>query len=317
MANENQNQAGGPGSLQPGYKIDKYEVLEVLGAGGQSIVYKCRDELLDRLVAIKQICTPLAQDPDYLQQLRNTIRTIAKLGSKNEAIITIYELIENQQGLFYVMEFVEGHTLETLIREADGPIETKALLLILFRMAAALHEIHNAGIVHRDIKPSNIVMTPGLRPKMIDFGVAAIGGGDASMPLATTKYLAPELYSGGEADGRADIYSLGFIAYEALVGREKFKEVFADVMRDPHTESLRWMKWHSDQHVQAPAVHEVNPAVPEPLSQIVAKMMAKDPNERYESMEALGRDIKASFSPRMRAESGAGAPVPAAAPPVA
>ena len=284
--------------MKPGERIGKYEIVEVLGVGGQSIVYKCFDASLERFVAVKQIASQFMHDPKYVDQLRLTIRKVAQLGSKNDAIVTIYELIDGPDGLFYVMEFVEGHTLETLIGEADGPIEVKAFLLILFRLAAALHEVHSQGIVHRDIKPSNIILTPGLRPKIIDFGIAAFGEGDVSMPLATTKYLAPELYTRKEADGRADLYSLGIISYEMLLGREKFNEVFADVVADKQTEALRWMKWHGNEKVSAPSLASLNPDVPPALSDIVAALMEKDPAERFASTEELGRTIKLSFSPK-------------------
>ncbi len=286
--------------LKPGEKIGRYEITTVLGIGGQSIVYKCYDPSLDRSVAIKQIASPLAADTGYREQLRKTIQTIAKLGANNDAIITIHEVIENDSGLFYVMEFVEGHTLETLIHEADGPIETKALLLILFRLAAALHDVHGAGIIHRDVKPSNIILTEGLRPKIIDFGVAALGDGDASMPLATTKYLAPEVYRGKNIDGRADIYSLGFITYEMALGREKFNEVFEDIVRDKHSEALRWMKWHGNEAVIAPPACEVLESVPVALSGVIARMIEKDPAKRFADTEELGRAIKTSFSPKAR-----------------
>ena len=294
----------GGGALKPGERIGKYEVREQLGAGGQSIVYKCYDELLDRFVAVKQVAAHLAQDRRYLEQLRENLRKIARLGAKNEAIVAIHEVIEDPRGLFYVMEFVEGHTLETLIREAGGPIEPKAVLLILFRLAAALHDVHNAGIVHRDMKPGNIIMTGGLRPKIIDFGVAAAVGSDISIPLATTKYLAPELYSRSCTDGRADLYSLGFIAYEMLLGREKFNEIFQDVVRDKHSEALRWMKWHGNEAVSAPTLHEVNPAIPPALSRIIARMIQKDPENRFADTEELGRAIKGSFSPKARRVGG-------------
>ena len=293
------NNTGGIG-LKPGEKIGRYEIITVLGMGGQSIVYKCYDPSLDRSVAIKQIASPLAADAGYREQLRKTIQTIAKLGANNDAIITIHEVIENDSGLFYVMEFVEGHTLETLIHEADGPIETKALLLILFRLAAALHDVHGAGIIHRDVKPSNIILTEGLRPKIIDFGVAALGDGDASMPLATTKYLAPEVYRGKNIDGRADIYSLGFITYEMALGREKFNEVFEDIVRDKHSEALRWMKWHGNEAVIAPPACEVLESVPVALSGVIARMIEKDPAKRFADTEELGRAIKTSFSPKAR-----------------
>jgi serine/threonine protein kinase len=288
------------GALKPGERIGKYEIREQLGSGGQAIVYKAYDALLDRFVAIKQIAPNLAQDEDYRRDLQENIRKIARLGQKNEAIVTIHELIEDDRGLFYVMEFVEGHTLETLLRESDGPIEVKATVLILFRLAAALHDVHGEGICHRDMKPSNVILTEGLRPKIIDFGVAAATGGEASMPLATTKYLAPEVYEDRTVDGRSDIYSLGFIVYEMLLGRKQFHEIFADVVRDRHSEAVRWMKWHGNEQVTAPLLHEVNPAVPLALSRIVDRMIHKNPDQRYASTEELGRDIKKSFSPKTR-----------------
>jgi len=294
MTNE-QDQAFSTDGLNPGDRIGKYEVRQRLGEGGQFIVYEAHDALLDRSVAIKQIVPSLAQDAHYLKSLCENLRRIARLGQKNDAIVTIHEVMEDPRGLFYVMEFVEGHTLATLIRESDGPIDPKAGLLILFRLAAALHGIHGEGLIHRDLKPGNIILTKGFRPKIIDFGIA-MAGDDASMPLATTKYLAPELYDGTSADARSDLYSLGFLIYEMLLGKTEFNEVFADVIRDPHSESLRWMKWHGNKSVIAPSLHELNPAIPEALSRIVARLIEKDPDKRFRSAEDLGHAIKASFS---------------------
>lgn len=300
----NDNPTTNRGGLKPGDRIGKYEVRELLGAGGQSLVYKAYDDLLDRFVAIKQVAPHLAVNEEYLAKLRENLRKIAHLGQRNEAVVTIHDVLDDPRGLFYVMEFVEGHTLERLIAESAGPIEPRAALMILFRLAAALHDVHAEGIVHRDIKPSNIILTEGLKPKIIDFGVAAFGNQDASMPLATTKYLAPELYSRPDADARADLYSLGFIAYEMLLGRAKFDEIFEDVVRDPHSAALRWMKWHGNESVTAPPLHQVNPAVPPALSDIVAKLIEKDPRKRFADAEELGRAIKAHFSARSRRATG-------------
>ena len=300
MSKEGPNQTGGVG-LPAGTKIGKYEVRERKAIGGQAIVYKCYDASLDRFVAIKQISTHLAEDLKFLERFRKEAQIFAKLGAEQPAVVTIHELIEDQRGLFIVMEFVAGHSLETILSQTDGPVEPKAALQILWRLAAGLHAVHAAGIVHRDIKPGNIIIGEGLRAKITDFGVAASLTGQTSMLLGTTKYMAPELFAGESVDGRADMYSLGFIAYEMLVGRPKFNEIFADVVRDRHSEAMRWMKWHGNLQVQAPPAHEVDPAVPRALSDIVAKMMAKDRQDRFESMEALGRAIKASFSPRARA----------------
>ncbi len=301
MVEAGKNQEGGVG-LPSGTKIGKYELTDRLGAGGQSIVYKGYDALLDRYVAIKQISSHLSADPKFLERFRKEAQILARLGGE---VITIHELVEDERGLFIVMEFVEGHTLETIIRETNGPIETKAALRILWRLAATLHEVHSAGIIHRDLKPGNIIIAEGLRPRITDFGVAASLTGQTSMLLGTTKYMAPEMYGDGGVDGRADIYSLGFIMYELLTGRPKFNEIFEEVVRDRHSEALRWMKWHGHDDAVAPPLHKINPAVPKALSKIVAKMIAKNPDDRFASMEELGRVIKSIFSPKARAAAAA------------
>lgn len=284
--------------LPPGTKIGKYEVVERTAIGGQAIVYKCYDAMLDRHVAVKQISSHLAEDPKFIERFRKEAQILARLGTTQPAIVTIHELIEEPRGLFIVMEFVAGHTLETTLQDNPGPVPSKAALQIIWRLAAALHDVHAAGIIHRDIKPSNIIVAEGLRPKITDFGVAASATGQTSMLLGTTKYMAPELFTGDEVDGRGDLYSLGMVAYEMLLGRAKFNEVFAEVVRDPHSESLRWMKWHGNLELTAPPLHEVDPSLAPALSDLVARMMAKKRDERFTSMEELGRAIKTTFSPR-------------------
>jgi serine/threonine protein kinase len=305
--NDGTNQGVG---LPVGSKIGKYEVVERSGMGGQSIVYKCYDRSLDRFVAAKQISPHLAEDPKFVEHFRREAQILARLGAEQTSIVTIHELLEEPQGLFIVMEFVQGHTLETILHDTNGPTETKAALQIIWRLAAALHAVHTAGILHRDLKPANIIVAEGLRPKITDFGVAASRTGQTSMLLGTTKYMAPELFAGGDADGRVDMYSLGMISYEMLLGRPRFREVFAEIVRDPHSEPLRWMKWHSNDQEAAPKLHDLDPSIPEPLSDIVARMMAKKRDDRFESMEALGRAIRVSFSPRGKAVGtpAAGAP---------
>ena len=314
MGKEKAKDPGGVG-LPVGSKIGKYEIRQKLGIGGQAIVYKGYDALLDRFVAIKQISTHLAEDPKFLERFRKEAQVLARLGAEQSAIVTIHELIEDQHGLFIVMEFVAGRSLENILEENTDAIEPKAALQLLWRLAAALHAVHSAGIIHRDLKPSNILISEGLRPTVTDFGVAASSSGQTSMLLGTTKYMAPELFASGTVDGRADMYSLGFVAYEMLAGRAKFREIFSDIVRDRHTEALRWMKWHGNESVQAPPLHGVNPRVPEVLSNIVARMIAKNLDDRFESMEALGRAIKISFSPHARAGSAVGAPAVTAPPP--
>ncbi|MCP4375890.1 MAG: serine/threonine protein kinase, partial [bacterium] len=296
---------------QPGELIGRYEVITRIAIGGQSIIYKCQDPALDRLVAIKQISTHLAEDKMFLDRFRTEAQILARLGAEQPEVVTIHDLLDDKQGLFIVMEFIEGISIERTLATNPGPVELKATLQILWRLCSALHTVHAAGVIHRDIKPSNIIITEGLRPMITDFGVAATSAGEASMVMGTTKYMAPELFSGEYVDGRADMYSLGFVAYEMLVGRDKFNEIFSDVVRDHTAEKVRWMKWHSNPKVSAPPLHTVNPDVPMALSNIVVKMTAKDSEQRFAGMEDLGRAIKQTFRPGAKVS---GEPMPVAQP---
>ncbi len=298
----NQNAVGVSGVLPPGAKLGKYVIVERLGSGGEAIVYKGHDPLLDRYVAIKQVVPQLATEEKFAKRFREVVRHLARLDSDH--VVTIFELMEEGGGLFVVMEFVEGHTIETSLSEQPGPADPKAVVQVIWRIASGLSAIHKSGIVHRDIKPGNIIIGEGLRVKITDFGVAARAGQAVSMRLGTTKYMAPELFAGAEADARADIYSLGMIAYEMLLGRTKFNEVFHDVVRDPHSEALRWMKWHSSPEKVAPPLAEINPDIPQALSAIVGRMLAKDTEQRFAGVEELGMEIRANFSPRARQPSG-------------
>ena len=311
MANTNESSLAEGIGYQPGEEIGRYEVIARIAIGGQSIIYKCHDPALDRLVAIKQISTHLAEDKMFLDRFRTEAQILARLGAEQPEVVTIHDLLENRQGLFIVMEFLDGISIERTLAGNPGPVELKATLQILWRLCSALHTVHSAGVIHRDIKPSNIIIADGLRPMITDFGVAATSSGEASMVMGTTKYMAPELFTGGYVDGRADMYSLGFIAYEMLVGREKFNEIFADIVRDRTAEKVRWMKWHSNPKVSVPPPHEVNPGVPVTLSNIVLRMIAKDSEQRFAGMEDLGRAIKQTFRPGAKVS---GAPVPVATP---
>ena len=292
--------------LPAGTKVGKYQILQRLAIGGQAIVYKAHDQMLDRFVAIKQISTHLAEDPKFLERFQREAQILAKLGAEQSTVVNVLDMIQDERGLFMVMEFVAGHTLEDSLQDNPGPVETKAVLAILWRLVAGLHAVHQAGVIHRDLKPGNIIIGAGLKCKIMDFGVAATKDGQTSMVLGTTKYMAPELYEGKDVDARADMYSLGFITYEMLLGRTKFNELFADVVRDKHSEHLRWMKWHGNESLTAPPLHELRPELPRPLSDIVAKMMAKKPADRYTNMEELGRLIKTSFTPRPAGAAGQG-----------
>ncbi|MCG3180088.1 MAG: Serine/threonine-protein kinase PknD [Phycisphaerae bacterium] len=282
--------------LKSGTRLGKYEIIGRLGIGGQAVVYKGYDPLLDRFVAIKQISSHLATDDKFMDRFRKEAQILARLGTDAIHVVQIYDLVEEERGLFIVMEFVEGQTLDMLIEKQNGPMDVQLALSILWHVAVGLKAVHAKGIIHRDIKPANIIVDTDRRCRITDFGVAARTGGKTSMTLGTTKYMAPELFTGEEVDGRVDIYSLGFIMYEMLVGKARFNDIFRDVVRDEKIESLRWMKWHSNREIMAPLLNNVNPQVPEILAKIVAKMCAKNPEQRFESADHLLEILRRHFT---------------------
>ncbi|NLF31660.1 MAG: protein kinase [Planctomycetes bacterium] len=279
--------------LPGGQRIGKYEILQRLGVGGQALVYQARDVQLGRLVALKQISTHLGADERFVKRFREEAKILARLGGEQSNIVAVYDLIEHELGLFIAMEYVEGHSLAEVLNYQKLALPPQTAIDLLGHIANGLAVAHRAGIVHRDIKPGNIIVTRTRTAKIADFGVAAQAGAADSLALGTTKYMAPEAFSNAVVDARADIYSLGFLAYEMLTGREFFDRVFADVVRDRPSENVRWMKWHADLDRTAPRLDTINPRVSAPLADCIARMMAKDPDRRYATIDAVIADLKA------------------------
>jgi len=279
--------------LTPGTRIGKYEIIQRIGVGGQSVVYRGRDTLLDRIVAIKQISAHLGADERFVKRFRAEAKILAQLGGERSNIVAVYDLIEHELGLFIAMEHVEGHTLCEILGYQESALPVEVAIDILQHIGHGLQVAHASGVVHRDIKPGNVIVTRDHMAKITDFGVAAQAGQDDSLSLGTTKYMAPEVFSGATVDERVDIYSLGFLAYEMLTGRDYFRKVFDEVLRDKHTENVRWMKWHSDPDLAPPNLSEINPKVTRELGECVARMMAKDPRRRYASVGEVMADLTA------------------------
>ncbi len=282
--------------LPAGTRIGKYEVIEQLAASEHASVYKCHDPVLDRLVTIKQV--PSAAGAEQLERYRREARILAQLGNEEPGVTTVHELLEQDDGLCLVMEYVPGRSLESLMDENVAPAEPKAALHILWQLAGALHKAHQAGIVHRDIRPANIIVGEGLRAKITDFHMASSPAGATAALPDSARYIAPELLAGGAVDGRADMYSLGFVAYEMLLGRRRFNELFAEVIGDEIGRARRWMDWHGNELLAAPPLHSIVASVPRSLADIVARMIAKDPSQRFASMETLARTLRGTFSAR-------------------
>jgi tetratricopeptide (TPR) repeat protein len=288
------------GSLQPGDKLDKYEVREVIGAGGMAVVHKGYDALLDRFVAIKQINTELAAengDEGIVERFRREAKLQKRVAPQHKHLVSFIDFLENPRGLFIVQEFVDGVSLEQVLTTKPQAMDHRQALGIIGATTLALQAIHAKGIVHRDLKPSNILLPHDGGLKVCDFGLAATIAEQESLPLGSVRYMAPELFSGEKVDGRADIYALGMIAYEMLLGRAAFNEAFKIVLRDQRNQALRWMKWHTNMRVRATPLSQLNPDISDTLSDLVARMMDKDAQTRIQSADELLETIRRHFTP--------------------
>jgi serine/threonine protein kinase len=220
----------------PGVRIANYEIDRELGRGGMGVVYAARDPRLDRTVALKVLLPEFAADPSFEMQFLGEARSAAKFSHPN--IVTVYEAGRFRGRLFMAMEFVKGEPLENYVR-AGTPVPPAKVLDIAHQVTTAIEVMHAAGMHHSDIKPANLMMTGGSTVKILDFGLArpATGPidpaekdreGDCSGTLA---YTPPEMFIQGRSDGRGDIYSLGVVLYELLVGKRAFAaKSMADIM---------------------------------------------------------------------------------------
>ncbi|HXY11283.1 MAG TPA: protein kinase [Terriglobales bacterium] len=284
-------------ALAPGTKIGPYEIQAALGAGGMGEVYRARDTRLERMVAIKILASHLSPDSQAKQRFEREARVISSLNHPN--ICHLYD-IGNQDGVdFLVMEFLEGETLGDRLRK--GPLPSEQMLKYALEICEGLEKAHKSGVVHRDLKPANIMLTKA-GAKLMDFGLAkavdqanppssaltaTIATVNGSQPLTaqgmvvgTFQYISPEQLEGKEADERSDIFALGAVLYEMATGKRAFEgkttaSVIAAVLeRDP-----------------AP-ISAVQPASPSVLDRVVKTCIAKDPDERFQTMHDLKLQLK-------------------------
>jgi len=284
-------------SLKPGDKIDAFTVLDTIASTGSAVVYKAHDELLDRLVAIKQI---ILGNGDTDTALRKRIRDEASLHkrvstSQPKHLIQFIDAVDDPRGLMLVSEYYPSTSLEDMLHKADAPLDDRHALGIVAAPAKGLDAIHHAGVIHRDLKPSNILLGDDGGLKICDFGLAALIESQDSLSLGSVRYMAPELLRGEPADERADVYSLGIIAYEMLIGRPHFDTAFRNVLRDQRNQAMRWMKWHTNARATAPMIDDFLPEVPTHLTLLVARMMDKDLSRRVGSARDIIDAIRRHF----------------------
>jgi predicted Ser/Thr protein kinase len=275
---------GDPPSVS-GRRLGHFELIGSIGAGGMAAVLKARDLELGRVVALKILPPEAARDPESVTRFKQEARAAAMLDHENVA--RVYFCGEDQGLHFIAFEFVEGENLRQLI-DRRGPIPPGECVRYMIQVAAGLNHAAERGVVHRDIKPSNIIITPDGRAKIVDMGLArqlesgANGGVTHSgVTLGTFDYISPEqALDPRRADVRSDIYSLGCAFYHALTGRP------------PVPEGTAAKKLHAHQHVDPLDPRQINPAIPDDLAAVLAGMMAKDPDQRYQTPADLIAHLK-------------------------
>ena len=260
----------------------RYAVLSKIGVGGMADVYKGRDQMLNRYVAIKVLKKQYKEDENFVRKFRSEAQAAAGLIHPN--IVNVYDVGEDRGLNYMVMELVEGITLKEYI-ERKGRLSHKETISIAIQMCSGIGAAHASGIIHRDIKPQNIIISKDGKVKVTDFGIAkAITSNTVSTnAMGSVHYTSPEQARGGFSDQRSDIYSIGITLFEMVTGQVPF---------DGETTVEVAMK-HLQQEITPPS--ELVPDIPYSLEQIILKCTQKSSERRYESTEALIQDLKHSL----------------------
>ena len=261
-------------------QIGRYEILEEIGRGAMGVVFKGRDPLIGRTVAVKTITSGVAESVDLLERFYREARAAGGLQHPN--IVTIYEMAESGGSPFIAMEYLEGESLEKLVaRKAALPLSTKVSYVI--QTSRALDFAHRRGIIHRDVKPANIVVTADGMVKVVDFGIARIADTSKTQTgamLGTLAYMAPEQLRGQYADAQGDIWALGVVLYELLAYQRPFTG-------DNHAAVLLSILQN-----EPPPIRQIVPECPVALESILSRALRKDHRERYSTMAAFLKDLE-------------------------
>jgi GTPase SAR1 family protein len=273
----------------PGEKIEftdkdwaaRFNIMEKIGKGGVGVVYRAKDNVLDRMVAIKELNNELAEKRDEFNKLIKEARTTARLIHKN--IVRVYDIKKIKKNHIIIMEFVEGEDYNQIIHK-QGPLPVYEIIEVARELFEALHYSHSQGIIHKDIKPKNIMKSRSGEIKIVDFGVAAVGAGtekhSSRYIIGSPHYISPEQITRSKPDHRSDIYSAGATLFHLATGEVAFAgknvdEIFRKQVLEP-----------------VPSINKLRPEIPIQLAHIIEKCMQKEKEDRYQSAKEVLEQIK-------------------------
>ncbi|MBQ1787969.1 MAG: serine/threonine protein kinase, partial [Erysipelotrichaceae bacterium] len=258
----------------------RYRIVKLIGKGGMADVYLAYDTILKREVAVKVLKSDMSDDPVALERFKREAGAVTKLSHPN--IVDVYDVGDDGDKHYIVMEYVKGYTLKQLIKKR-GPIPYKEAVWMMKQLAGALMEAHRNNVIHRDVKSQNVLIKDDGTIKLSDFGIAMASGAmqitHKDSILGSVHYLAPEISKGKQASMQSDIYSLGIVFYELLTGDVPFK---AD---NPVQVALKHVKEN------IPSVRSFDPNIPQSVENIILKATAKNVNERYKNIALMIQDL--------------------------
>lgn len=263
----------------------RYKIIRLIGGGGMANVYLAHDSILDREVALKMLRLEFASDEEFIQRFYREAQAATSLAHPN--IVSIYDIGEEKEFYFIVMEYVEGQTLKEYIQSTNKP-NISEVISIMKQLTSAISHAHQNHIIHRDIKPQNILIDQYNNVKITDFGIAmaltATSITQTNSVLGSVHYLSPEQARGGTANSKSDIYSLGIVMFELLTLRLPFQGESAVSIALKHLQS------------ETPSIRRFNRDVPQSVENIVMKATAKDPFYRYQSVEEMEADLSTALN---------------------
>ncbi len=269
-----------------GEQVLNYRIISALGEGGMGNVYVAQHTQLGRQVAIKALHANLVSNPLIRERFKNEAATMAHL--QHNSIVSLYDYLEATNGLFLIMEYVQGKPLDAYIQTVSGPIPEDKVIDFFLQILDGFEYAHNQGVVHRDIKPSNLVITPKGEVKILDFGIAKLLAGSsksltqAGTRMGTVLYMSPEQVKGLDVDRRSDIYSLGITLFQMLTGRCPYNEETA----------TEYEVYHQIVNTPLPRAKTFYPTVSDRMQKIIDKATAKNLADRFQSCAEFKRALQ-------------------------